>query len=265
MKHLAQNEIGRLERLIDGLAHPGDIDVTVHTTRKGIKRLRAYLRLARKAIGTTTYKVENAALRDTARLLAPARDAFVLIETAQALEAHPETLVVLKTRHRDALESLESGGRLESRRRLEAIVTRWRIHVASDPDASSIGAGLERTYRRALVDFERVHATPTDDAFHGWRRRTKYLRYQLEALNAPKNLVRGFVELGDDLGLEHDHTVLMAVCDECSDHSGFGDLTRRARERRTELRSQAIDHGAALFNEEAATFRGTIETALGVR
>lgn len=264
MKNLARSEIRRLERLIEGLGSPHDIDAAVHETRKGIKRLRAYLRLARKSIGTTTYRVENAALRDTARLLAPVRDAFVFIGTAEDLGADPSILTVLEERHHDALASLESGGRLEARRRLEAIEARWRISVASNPDAASISAGLKRTYRRALVDYERVLTKPVDEAFHGWRRRTKYLRYQLEALDAPKKLVRGFLRLGDDLGLEHDQTVLVAMCEQCSSHAGFDNLKHRATERRAELRARAIKHGAALYDEEPDAFQRRILKDLGL-
>ncbi|MEN8113894.1 MAG: CHAD domain-containing protein [Actinomycetota bacterium] len=262
MKNLAKNEIRRLEQLIDGLADPEDIDETVHTTRKGIKRLRSYLRLARKSIGTTTYRVENGALRDTARLLAPARDAFVLIETASGLAANEDVINVLANRHREALAELESGGRIQSRRRLEAIAARWRITVSSSPDAASIGAGLRRTYRRGLVDFERVSATASDEAFHGWRRRTKYLRYQLEALGAPKKLISGYLHLGDDLGLEHDHTVLLSVCEECSGFPGFDKVAQRAVEQQGALRERAFERGAVLFSDEPGSFQRTVETAL---
>jgi len=264
MRSLAKREIERLDRLIDGLAHPAHVDATVHATRKGIKRLRAFLRLARKSAGTTTYRVENAALRDTGLLLGPARDGYVLIDTARSLDADAAVIEELEERHRVALADLESGRRIETRRRLEAIAARWRIHVAADPDASSIGAGLERTYRRALVDYERVLATPTAAAFHGWRRRAKYIRYQLEALEAPATLVRGYLELGDDLGLEHDHTVLLAVCTELVGRDGFAELAARADERREALRMRATARGEELFIEEPGSYRRTVVRAVDI-
>ena len=115
MNPLAATEISRLERLTSGLADPTDLDVAVHTTRKGIKRLRAFLRLARRSTGTSTYRIENGALRDTARLLAPARDAYVLVGTARDLDASDLVLHVLEEDYAAVMAALESVGELEVR------------------------------------------------------------------------------------------------------------------------------------------------------
>ena len=65
----------------------------VHTARKAMKRTRGLLRLVRGSIGEAAYRAENDALRDAARLLAPARDATAKIETFDALlAAHPQAL-----------------------------------------------------------------------------------------------------------------------------------------------------------------------------
>ncbi|MGB5656133.1 MAG: CHAD domain-containing protein, partial [Acidimicrobiia bacterium] len=87
MTDLAPAAMADIEELAVDFGGAADLDRAVHTARKGTKRLRAFLRLARRSIGTDTYRTENAALRDTARLIAPARDALVLIETAQEIGA----------------------------------------------------------------------------------------------------------------------------------------------------------------------------------
>lgn len=265
MNPLAVNEIVRLERLTAGLADPIDLDVAVHTTRKGIKRLRAFLRLARRSIGTTTYRIENGALRDTARLLAPARDAYVLIGTARDLDASNLVLDVLNENYSAAMAALESIDRLETVHRLEAIAGRWRLLSWHGPDPKSIGAGLRRTYRRGLVDLETVRSTPTPAAFHGWRRRVKYLRYQLEVLDAPRSFLRPYTDLGDDLGLEHDQKVLLDVCELHADDEDFASLALRSAERRTQLRASALDRGTPLFSQEPESFRRSVEEMIGLR
>lgn len=265
MNPLAENEIGRLERITAGLADPVDLDVAVHTTRKGIKRLRAFLRLARRSIGTTTYRIENGALRDTARLLAPVRDAYVLIETAGDLDASNLILDMLNEDYATAMASLESVDRLEAVHRLEAIAGRWSLLSWHGPDSKSIGAGLRRTYRRGLVDLETVRSTPTPEAFHGWRRRVKYLRYQLEALDAPQSFLRPYTDLGDDLGLEHDQKVLLDMCELHANHEAFGSLALRSAERRTELRTSALDRGTPLFLQEPESFRHSVEEMIELR
>lgn len=265
MNPLAATEITRLEHLTARLADPTDLDVAVHTTRKGIKRLRAFLRLARRSIGTSTYRIENGALRDTARLLAPARDAYVLVDTARDLDASDLVLRVLEEDYAAAMAALESVDRLQAVHRLEAIASRWRLLAWHGPDPKSIGAGIRRTYRRGLVDLETVRSTPTAAAFHGWRRRVKYLRYQLEVLDAPKKFLHPYTELGDDLGLEHDQTVLLGVCEQHIDDAAFSSLAIRSLERREQLRTSALERGTPLFDQEPESFRTTVEDLTSLR
>lgn len=265
MNPLAATEITRLERLTAGLADPTDLDVAVHTTRKGIKRLRAFLRLARRSIGTSTYRIENGALRDTGRLLAPARDAYVLVDTARDLDASDRILHALDEDYTAVMAALESVDRLQAVHRLEAIATRWRLLSWHGPDPKSIGAGIRRTYRRGLVDLETVRSTPTAAAFHGWRRRVKYLRYQLEVLDAPKRFLHPYTQLGDDLGLEHDQTVLLGVCEQHTDDEAFSSLANRSLERREQLRFGALERGGPLFDQEPESFRTTLEDLISLR
>lgn len=265
MTTLAAVEIARLNRLIATLADPVDVDIAVHTTRKGIKRLRAFLRLARRSIGTPTYRIENGALRNTAHLLAPARDTYVLIETARELGAPDRVLAEFGEEYATAMAALVSVSRLETVHRLEAIAGRWKLLDWHGPDARSIESGLLRTYRRGLVDFETVLATPAASAFHSWRRRVKYLRYQLEVLDAPQKLLRPYADLGDDLGLEHDQTVLLGVCERHADHDTCASLGRRSFERREELRASAINRGAPLFEQDPESFRRTVEEMIPLR
>ena len=265
MKHLAPIELERLESLATLMASADDVDDVVHGTRTGIKRLRAYLRLARRSIGTSIYRTENAALRDTARLLAPARDAFVIVETARELGADDAALAALTAEHARLMDGFERTTRTDVLDRIGAVVARWQYLMWQSPDVKSIGSGLERTYRRGLTEFETIIAAPTDQAFHGWRRRVKYLRYQLEALEAPESSVEPFVVLSDDLGRAHDLTVLIAVSTGHSGETEFTTLAERAHMLRSELRSTDLQLGGGLFSHQPESFRHTVEAKIRLR
>jgi CHAD domain-containing protein len=60
----------------------------VHEVRKGIKRLRALLRLGRAAVPGSDYRQCMGGLRDLAGQLAAARDACVKINTLKVLGTH---------------------------------------------------------------------------------------------------------------------------------------------------------------------------------
>lgn len=261
MKDLAPAAVADIEELAAVLDDDGDLDRAVHTTRKGTKRLRSFLRLARQSIGKEVYRTENAALRDTARLIAPARDALVLIETARELGASEPVVETLERRHLEEITRLASGVRQDATTRLGAIAARWRMIDWDGPDAGSIRAGLTRTYRRGFAEFTAVQSQPVASAFHSWRRRVKYVRYQLEAIGEHGKLAKRWLALGDDLGWEHDHTVLIGVCSECSDDAGFRAVAARSRVRREELRSAALDAGDHLFVLEPGAFVESVVSA----
>lgn len=254
MRDLAHAAVADIEELAVVLGDTEDLDRAVHTARKGTKRLRAFLRLARQSIGTDAYRTENEALRDTARLIAPARDALVLIETAREMGASGGVLSVLERLHREEMVRLESGVRAEASERLESIAARWRLIDWRGPGVASIRAGLTRTYRRGLADFTTVRSQPSASTYHAWRRRVKYVRYQLEAVDAPGKLTRRWLALGDDLGWEHDHTVLIAMSTDYPADEGFRSVAAHSRVRREELRSAALTAGDQLFGLEPGAF-----------
>jgi CHAD domain-containing protein len=263
VRDLATAAIAEAERLATILATAVDLDPAVHTTRKGTKRLRSILRLARQSIGTDVYRTENAALRDTARLIAPARDALVLIETAREMNASRPVLAILERLHLEEMARLESGVRADAAGRLTSIASRWSVLDWRGPDVASIRAGLTRTYRRGLADFAAVQSQPSASAFHSWRRRVKYVRYQLEAVGAPGKLTRPWFALGNDLGWEHDHTVLIGVCSEYPGDDGFRSVAESSQARREVLRSAALEAGDQLLVLKPRAFVASVASAVG--
>jgi CHAD domain-containing protein len=264
MKDLAPATVSDVEALAARLGDAADLDSAVHTARNATKRLRSFLRLARRSIGSDVYRFENAALRETARLVAPARDAFVLVETAQEVGAGEAVLGVLERLHFEEIARLEAGVWAETTGRLRSIASRWRAIKWRGPEVASIRAGLTRTYGRGLRDLATVQSEPNASSFHSWRRRVKYVRYQLETVGAPHTLAESWLSLGDDLGWEHDHTVLIGVCDVHAAEEGFQSVAERSRARRERLRSGALDAGARLFLLEPDAFVESVASTVGL-
>ncbi len=263
MRDLHQAEIARLDRLIAALDLQEDIDESVHTTRKGVKRLRAHLRLARDSIDGDLYRSEDADMRQIGLLLAQARDAFVLTQTLEALESSSgwgPAAAFIAAHHQAAVGELLAGPIEEVRRRLVAARQRWPDHRGLN--AGGISAGVARTYTKGRAEIEAAAATSHATAFHAWRKRVKYLRYQLEALGSDEVLVSSLPELGDCFGLEHDHTVFIEFCDDnidmLPDRRDRYVLIDRAERRRDELRSLAL--ATAVYDRQTDVF---IEAVVG--
>src|SRR5262249_13448651 len=77
---IAKSEIEKIREYVGG-SSAGSSDEMVHEARKGLKRLRAMLRLVRPAIGRKVYRSESITFRDAARPLSEVRDAKILVET----------------------------------------------------------------------------------------------------------------------------------------------------------------------------------------
>ena len=69
------------------LVRRDDMAAAIHDTRRCLKRLRALLRLARSGLADSTYKREANRLAAIGRVLAGARDQYVMQETLQELNA----------------------------------------------------------------------------------------------------------------------------------------------------------------------------------
>jgi CHAD domain-containing protein len=231
--------LDRFDRAIAGLTTDEDRDAGIHSARKSMKRIRAMLRLVRDTIGYRVYRDENVVLRDTARRIAPARDSAVLVGTLDTLtdrygldDGRFDGLHAnLRERHRRVAGEIAGDRQL-----LAEVVTTLRVararyasfpleEAAATPlrrpvadDFGAMAGGLHRVYRRGRLAMRDAYAERTTPAFHQWRKRVKYLRYHMEALEPVWPEVVGSYAasldgLGELLGLEHDLAVLEAVVD----------------------------------------------------
>ncbi|NBC47390.1 MAG: CHAD domain-containing protein [Gammaproteobacteria bacterium] len=258
---------------IDGAG--SDADEAVHEVRKDCKKLRGLLRLLRPA-APALYKRENAAFREAAAVLSVLRDAEAALETYDALIEHfqanlePEPLLPLRegleahkaataAAGRDLTEQLGETRSLlwEARER----VPDWELPAEAADDAgwSLLGPGLRKTYRRGRRAMRQAYAEPGVAVFHEWRKRAKYLRYQVRLLRPAwphllKPLHQEVKRLGDWLGDDHDLAVLEQVLHEAEALSPANDpeqiLLALAAQRSTQLRDDAYWLGRRLYAEK---------------
>ncbi len=289
VRRIALHQLARIDGALTGA---GDPDEGIHEARKATKRLRAVIRLVRDAVGRPAYREENVVLRDTARRLAPARDGAVLVETLAALREQYRDLVApqalattagyLTDRHRAARAGVLGDRQLmvdtvvtlrTARRRYAGWEPSRRStgRLAARPVAEGfdpVGRGLARTYRRGRRAMQAAYTTGSAEAFHLWRKRTKYLRYQLEALAPlyPELLAPQAAELdrlGELLGREHDLAVLGELV--AADPAATADERERTlllvliHRARLGLQWEGRPLGTALYREKPAAFVRRIE------
>lgn len=238
----------------------------VHQARKRCKKVRAVLRLVRPA-APELYDRENARFRDLARPFSSIRDAEALVETFDALVerfARPldaSALEPLRTRlieRRDERatsgeslrEQLGQLGRDLHAARVEA--AEWEVPKSG---FDAVAGGLRKTYRRARKAMTAAHESPSDAAFHEWRKRVKYHWYHARLLRniwrKPMLARRGELnQLAELLGDDHDLAVFRRTLIE--EFERFDDIDVPAilalvDTRRDELQSEAWTLGKRLL------------------
>ncbi len=270
--------IGLLSRAIADLRPHEDssFDEGVHSARKRMKRLRAMLRLVRDDVGYRTYREENVVLRDTARTMSSVRDGWVLVETLRRLRGTYADLLdeeTFMTPDAWLLARREEQRRMVTRPILSHAIcslgtarsrfANFPIEEAITDDYGAIAGGIERVYRRGYRGLERAGATRAVEDLHEWRKRVKYLRYQMEALTPMYPALigpaaKGLDKLGKLLGYDHDLAVLAKTVLEhpasCRDDRELWMLVALIHERRTTLQTQALRLGSALYVEEPSSF-----------
>ena len=280
-----------LEQLDVALAHLDDLETnpheSVHEIRKAFKRCRGLIRLVRDEVGYDVYRPENVVLRDLGRKLAPLRDTTVKLETIGGLRERYASVLTP-----DAFSTLSEG--LEALRRaqldewledehrraafsvtLRAARARYAAWPAEDQTRGllmtgapvrnsykAIEPGVRRVYYRGRRAGKLAKRTKTMVDLHEWRKRVKYLRYQLEALSPLwKDVIGGTARavdrLGELLGEDHDYAVLAEAAHDptlCPDKVERYLLIAIARERRRRLQTAAFPLGAKLYAESPRAF-----------
>lgn len=254
----------------------------VHNSRKAIKRTRSLLRLIEGELSERIFDYEDGSLKATGRMVGDIRSAAAVVHAAKLIRdlygdlLAEDTFVGMVQRlsqRRDiielrALEDPNLVGRVV--RNLERAYNRYAAWP-TDEDArevygmgirdsfEAVEPGLKTTYKRGRTEMVRAYEKPTEQHFHEWRKRAKYLRHQMEFL-APlwPEVVVGTAMTLDRLGLilgeEHDLAELLALlrdrpdlCPNPRERSLFAAL---AAQRRSELQTAAEILGRRVYAEK---------------
>lgn len=245
-----------------------DFDKTVHRLRRRCKKLRGLLRLVRPVF--RDFSQENGVFRDAAGSLSRTRDAAVMIATFEALvaEAEPAGAVVEKVRQvlKGRMGAMPDDA--EKREMLAAFrdvmgaalarTHEWRI---KGKGFEVLEHGLEDTYRRMRKGLDGALDEHSTEAFHDWRKDTKYHWHHVNLLQSTApDLLAGRKALLDQLGeLLGDHHNLAVLGEETARMAGTERLGDMIRERQTRLAEQAFTLGRQLTAERPGTLRARFE------
>lgn len=251
----------------------GDTDRAVHEIRKQCKALRALARLVRDGVGEAEYHLINRYLRDMARGFAAARDSRVRLDTFDQLRSVtdipgavkrdlPAMRRVLVQSHEADMRDLQGDpeGRtsaVETLREAGRAFGAWHI----SEEIRTLQQGLGRTYGRGQRLMVEAEKSRSPEVFHAWRKRAKYLRHQLDFLNAAWPAVLGAQEdevhrLTDLLGDANDLVQLERAPGllEAARPRSAAFLRERMSERSNDLWDRALRLGERIYAEHPGDF-----------
>jgi CHAD domain-containing protein len=277
-----------------GLRGIPDRETGVHQARKALKRIRAVLRMVRDVLGDDVYRAENVVARDTARILSPVRESFVLARTLDSLIAVEPSAISAATaselhNHLEAKHVQTAGAVLDDQDLMAQLLTsvtraaarfaRWpvmNVEVGTEvidikptiPNRfGSLEPGIRRVYRRGRNRLHDAERAPTKASVHEWRKRVKYLRYQMEALTplwpaVVGGLERSLNDLSETLGAEHDladlgvlvHLEPALISRDLDRNRLLAAIARR----RAALQAEAFDVGDRVYTELPRAFTGRL-------
>jgi CHAD domain-containing protein len=188
----------------------------IHEVRKRCKKIRALLRLVRKA-EPDLYREKNDRLRDLARTLSDCRDAQanieVIDERGDSLDPALRSLLrEASIERRDQRVGQQDGhGRLDRVRTALAVTLEdlgaWSVDATG---WAALEGGLQKTYRRARHRWLELGDDPSMEALHEWRKRCKYHRHHVDLL---RRAFPGPLEAREDA--LHDLTDLLGDDQDC--------------------------------------------------
>lgn len=261
----------QMDRAVGALEESGTPPgLVIHTTRKAIKRSRALLRLLRDLLGPDAFRKDNVALRDVGRQLAELRDAAVVVDTLDLHRTDLETAVGAESLigiRFCVVAALESQGdatalRSEAAGALGAARARFkRLTVDSaDGEFVAFAAGLRRVYRNGRKAMRGAAVSGRVREFHEWRKRVKYLRYQLEHLGLvePEIIAGAIAQLrhvDELLGNAHDLWLLAGSIEDCCPDPGQrAAVVDLAETKRHHLEGTALQAGQPFYTDKPGAF-----------
>lgn len=245
----------------------------IHNARKGVKELRALLRLVRCGMAREDYRRFVTRLRKISSSLSASRDAHVMLAAFNKLAAKAGEDLASKSR-RQIKQRLVAACRKEDAgiehpgKTLNVVLQQTRQAFETMELRGSgwdvIGTGLKKSYRNGRRALSRACESGIATDYHEWRKRVKDLFYQggLLAKMSPKRLKKLTIDLekiGDCLGEDHDLCLLLespALSGRGKDGSGdpLAAFRALAENRQQDLRAQAVKLGRMIYKEKPSAF-----------
>jgi len=219
---------------------------SIHRVRVPVKRLRALWTLLEPGLGRDAVRPANHRLRDASRLLSRRRDEDVMRGTVHKLARDAAS-----KSDRRALEAVHAalcrstGGDsatvampdpADIGTAFHADAAAWRRLSSIDQSASAIHDGLKATYRKARTRGKAALKRGEAEAFHDWRKWSKALLYQMQALQTINAVgraktVKRLDKLGKQLGRRNDLDVLLTTMQDTM----LAGVDKKARKRVTKI------------------------------
>ncbi len=268
VKRIAASQVDDLLAELCGKGAPAPS--AVHEARKTIKRLRALLSLVGQGLDKPDLERERQRLRDIASILAGARDAHVMVETASNLEsgnmprscqsAARALMVLLEQRRRKADKSASrdvSGLPVDDFKQAQKSLESLPLDQLSFED---VLAGFTKTYHRGRkLAGELAVGGADDEQYHDLRKQVQQHWRHLQLLsNAWPKALRPQValahELAETLGKDHDVAVLAAFArdnaEKIGETRGLDSYLRLCVKHQEKLRAHAMLLARRLYAEK---------------
>jgi CHAD domain-containing protein len=206
-----------------------NINEIIHEVRKIFKKIRSILRLYRASIGYSVYYRENVFFRDLGRVLSDARDKQVLLENASKIsdtlpvdlknEKITSLLDSLRKKRDDSLSEITQNEKL---RFIEKQLANHTLPEDLNFDGEGfelIEKGIKRIYKQARNYLKEIKKQQEDTLIHDFRKRVKYLRYQMSILRPVypemiKAYRKALKKISDDTGDHRDYSIFLGHMEE---------------------------------------------------
>jgi len=220
-------------------------DHRVHVLRTDMKRLRAWLRLAKQGIPHEVFRETQARIRQLKNAVAAHRDRQVLTATLRTFQDSSSRRVDsrVSTSNKEPVElpCLDSDFRY-----LEELLRACPFHAVSH---ESIFSAFLKNFAAGARLAKRLEGDASEEAFHELRKRVKDVCYQTEVIDyLPRQTVFAVAtETADLLGEINDIANLRAHLDSLSGKPG---LMRDLSSREERLRKKSLASARQMFRIE---------------
>lgn len=269
------------KKTIGHLMQRKNVHEGVHDARRCMKMIRAVWRLIRDDLEESEYQKKNSFYRDAARQISDLRDLAALLETLEMMgkmNAKVSAWIsyqAFKKELQQKIKDLDATGTSSGANSLPKQVGAFLLSNYSEINRFQLSenyrdkviSSIQRVYTRGYRACRICKDNPTPENMHEWRKRGKYLRYQLRILRNVWPALFGVWEkelhqLTDYLG---DYNNLSVMKEHLLDETYAlkkiyrTAMTREADRHQQRLHASAVKIGVLLYHEQPYVFARRIE------